>query len=276
MKVFKKSSIVKEQEIYACMLHGLFDEYRFLHKYPPQFLEKIAKLFGAVIKNKLLDLVLQDIAFKFVSDAFRRDGKRQNFGIIIIRDIKHQLKDYPKFFQDIYNYRDKIKTKEPGLYADIGRLYTEYLESATQATESASNPGMPDSRTSPRLDTSINTADDIFNIDHGDSSANEDPSINVNLKHLDLDKVAHDKKNPSDKKQDQRQDKNVQAQKNKQDPAQNPQAQAQYHKSAAGKREEQKHQRQTAERFTTNSTSFVPSNYDPQGQQPTLEPAAGK
>jgi len=80
------------------MLHGLFDEYRFLHKYPPQYLEKIAKLFGAVIKNRLLDPVLQDIAFKFVSDAFRREGKRQNFGIIIIRDIKHQLKDYPKFF----------------------------------------------------------------------------------------------------------------------------------------------------------------------------------
>ena len=58
MKRFKKSNIVKEQEIYACMLHGLFDEYRFLHKYPPQYLEKIAKLFGAVIKNKLLDMVL--------------------------------------------------------------------------------------------------------------------------------------------------------------------------------------------------------------------------
>jgi CCR4-NOT transcription complex subunit 1 len=89
MKRFKKSNIVKEQEIYACMLHGLFDEYRFLHKYPPQYLEKIAKLFGAVIKNKLLDAVLQDIAFKFVSDAFRREGKRQNFGIIIIKDIKN-------------------------------------------------------------------------------------------------------------------------------------------------------------------------------------------
>jgi hypothetical protein len=204
MKIFKKSSIVKEQEIYACMLHGLFDEYRFLHKYPPQFLEKIAKLFGAVIKNKLLDLVLQDIAFKFVSDAFRRDGKRQNFGIIIIRDIKHQLKDYPKFFQDIFNYRDKIKTKEPGLYADIGRLYTEYLEPATQATESASNHGVADSQTSPRLNTSVNQTDDIFNIDHGDSSANEETGVNVNFKHLDLDKVTHDKKTPSDKKQDQR------------------------------------------------------------------------
>ena len=58
MKAFKESPDVQEQEIYACMLHGLFDEYRFLHRYPPQYLTKIAKLFGAIIKNKLLDRVL--------------------------------------------------------------------------------------------------------------------------------------------------------------------------------------------------------------------------
>jgi len=67
------------------MLHSLFDEYRFLHKYPQQYLEKIAKLFGAIIKNKLLDNVLQDIALKFVIEAFRREGKRQVFGMIVIR-----------------------------------------------------------------------------------------------------------------------------------------------------------------------------------------------
>ena len=58
MQNFKESQIVKEQEIYACMLHGLFDEYRFLHRYPQQYLTKIAKLFGAIIKNNLLDRVL--------------------------------------------------------------------------------------------------------------------------------------------------------------------------------------------------------------------------
>ena len=35
---FQKSQVVKEQEIYACVLHGLFDEYRFLHKYPQPYL----------------------------------------------------------------------------------------------------------------------------------------------------------------------------------------------------------------------------------------------
>ena len=76
MQKFKESQDVKEQEVYACMLHGLFDEYRFLHRYPQQYLTKIAKLFGAIIKNNLLDRVLQDIALKFVIEAFRREGRR--------------------------------------------------------------------------------------------------------------------------------------------------------------------------------------------------------
>jgi hypothetical protein len=67
------------------MLHGLFDEYRFLHKYPPQYLEKIAKLFGQIIKNRIIEGTLQEIALKFAFEAFRRDGKRQKFGIITIK-----------------------------------------------------------------------------------------------------------------------------------------------------------------------------------------------
>jgi CCR4-NOT transcription complex subunit 1 len=102
MKAFKESPDVQEQEIYACMLHGLFDEYRFLHRYPPQYLTKIAKLFGAIIKNKLLDRVLQDIALKFVIEAFRRDGRRQTFGIIVIRSFFSILHQFPKFLEDIY------------------------------------------------------------------------------------------------------------------------------------------------------------------------------
>ena len=69
------------------MLHGLFDEYRFLHKYPQPYLQKIAKLFGAIIKNNLLNPVLQGIALKFVIEAFRRDGKRLMFGIIVVTEI---------------------------------------------------------------------------------------------------------------------------------------------------------------------------------------------
>lgn len=104
---------MKEQEIYACMLHCLFDEYRFLHRYPQQYLEKIAKLFGAIIKNKLLDNILQDIALKFVIEAFRREGKRQSFGIIVIKEFFDCLPEFPRQFQDIYAIRDKVQRQDP-------------------------------------------------------------------------------------------------------------------------------------------------------------------
>ena len=113
MQKFKESPEVKEQEIYACMLHGLFDEYRFLHRYPQQYLTKIAKLFGAIIKNKLLESVLQDIALKFVIEAFRRDGRRQKFGVIVIRSFFDMLPEVPKFLEDIYQIRSTIESSEP-------------------------------------------------------------------------------------------------------------------------------------------------------------------
>ncbi len=95
MDKFRNSQVKKEQEIYACMLHSLFDEYRFIHKYPPQYLEKIAKLYGAIIKNQIIDGTLQEIALKFVVEAFRRDGKRMKFGVIVVKHIIDMLPQFP-------------------------------------------------------------------------------------------------------------------------------------------------------------------------------------
>lgn len=105
------------------MLHGLFDEYRFLHKYPKNYLQKIAKLFGAIIKNKLLNTVLQGIALKFVIEAFRREGKRLMFGIIVVKEFFECLPDFPKQFQEIYANRENIKTRDPELYNKLEVLY---------------------------------------------------------------------------------------------------------------------------------------------------------
>ena len=58
MQEYKQSEVRREQEIFACMLHSLFDEYRFLHRYPQEYLTKIAKLYGAIIKNNLLETPL--------------------------------------------------------------------------------------------------------------------------------------------------------------------------------------------------------------------------
>ena len=53
--------------------------------------------------------MLQGIALKFVIEAFRRDGKRLMFGIIVVKEFAECLPDFPKQFQEIYQNRDKIQ-----------------------------------------------------------------------------------------------------------------------------------------------------------------------
>lgn len=118
----------KEQEIYACMLHSLFDEYRFLHRYPSQYLEKIAKLFGAIIKHRIIDGTLQDIALKFAFEAFRREGKRQKFGVITIRQFFDMLPQFPQFFDDIYEIRNNVYQTDPQMVKDIEDLYEKTMK----------------------------------------------------------------------------------------------------------------------------------------------------
>jgi AAA+ ATPase superfamily predicted ATPase len=139
MQRFRTSDIKMEQEIYACMLHSLFDEYRFLHKYPTQYLEKIAKLFGAIIKNRIMDNTLQEIALKFVLEAYRRDGKRLRFGISVIRHIIDMLPHFPQFFDSIYEHRNQIShSSDPQLLKEIEELYERTMSKSSARTRAPS------------------------------------------------------------------------------------------------------------------------------------------
>ena len=64
MKAYRNSQNSKESEIYACMIHSIFDEYRFFHQYPEKELTLIANLFGQLINQKLLDGIIETIALK--------------------------------------------------------------------------------------------------------------------------------------------------------------------------------------------------------------------
>ena len=61
---YKSSHDLRESEIYACLVHCLLDEYRFLHSYPDKELKLMAILFGQMIKNSLLDGILESISLK--------------------------------------------------------------------------------------------------------------------------------------------------------------------------------------------------------------------
>ena len=91
---FKDSEDERDQAIFACMIHNLFDEYRFFHNYPDKELRITGILFGNLIKHQLISSWTLSMAIKYVLDALRRtpgnspDGKIFKFGVYALEQFK--------------------------------------------------------------------------------------------------------------------------------------------------------------------------------------------
>ena len=68
----KTSSNPRDHEIFSCMLHFLFDEYKFFQSfYPARELGMTGYLFGSLIQHQLVDYIPLGIAIRYVLDALQ-------------------------------------------------------------------------------------------------------------------------------------------------------------------------------------------------------------
>jgi CCR4-NOT transcription complex subunit 1 len=68
----KESSNPHDHEIFSCMLHFLFEEYKFFQNcYPPRELAMTGYLFGSLIQHQLVDYIPLGIAIRYVLDALQ-------------------------------------------------------------------------------------------------------------------------------------------------------------------------------------------------------------
>lgn len=104
LRQFKSSSEKKEQEIFRCMIHNLFDEYRFFHKYPEKELQITGRLFGALIQHQLVSSITLGIALRYVLEALKKDpelgegnDKMFRFGQIALDQFRSRLPEWPQY-----------------------------------------------------------------------------------------------------------------------------------------------------------------------------------
>jgi CCR4-NOT transcription complex subunit 1 len=104
LKQFKSSADKKDQEVFRCMVHNLFDEYRFFHKYPEKELQITGKFFGALIQHQLVASITLGIALRYVLEALRKDpelgegnDKMFRFGQIALEQFRIRLVEWPQF-----------------------------------------------------------------------------------------------------------------------------------------------------------------------------------
>ncbi|TFK25059.1 CCR4-Not complex component [Coprinopsis marcescibilis] len=70
LKQYKDSTNTHDHEIFSCMIHFLFDEYKFFQSYyPARELQMTGHLFGSLIQHKLIDYIPLGIAIRYIIDA---------------------------------------------------------------------------------------------------------------------------------------------------------------------------------------------------------------
>ena len=139
LKQFKSSTNVREQEVFRCMIHNLFDEYRFFHKYPDKELLVTGRLFGTLIQHQLISSITLGIALRYVLEALRKDPdasesneKMFRFGKISLEQFRPRLGEWPQYCSHLVQIPHLMRHC-PDLFSDAQRAINNPLPNNSPA-----------------------------------------------------------------------------------------------------------------------------------------------
>ncbi|KAJ3741975.1 Not1-domain-containing protein [Lentinula detonsa] len=94
---YKNSNNPREHEVFSCMLHFLFDEYKFFQSYyPARELAMTGYLFGSLIQHQLIDYIPLGIAIRYILDALNCPPETNlfKFGIQALTRFESRLREW--------------------------------------------------------------------------------------------------------------------------------------------------------------------------------------
>lgn len=103
----KASENPRDHEIFAGVLHTVFDEYKFYPEYPPRELAITAQLFGSLIQNRLVENVPLGIAIRYVLTAIG-DPKLFSFGVQALSRFIPRLVEFPAVCHELLSMQSFV------------------------------------------------------------------------------------------------------------------------------------------------------------------------
>lgn len=100
MRQYKSSREPNEQDLFACMVHGLIDEYHCYHEYPLEALTKTAVMFGGIINFRLVDGITLKVGLGMILEAVREHEVHDpmyKFGVEAIEQLINRLPEWAGF-----------------------------------------------------------------------------------------------------------------------------------------------------------------------------------
>ncbi|QIW95080.1 hypothetical protein AMS68_000598 [Peltaster fructicola] len=104
LKRLKTSEVPADQDLFAAMIHGLFDEYNCFGEYPNEALATTAVLFGGLVKYDVLTGPSAQVALYMVFEAVMAYGPEDSmwkFGMQALLHFTDRLKDWPHLAERI-------------------------------------------------------------------------------------------------------------------------------------------------------------------------------
>lgn len=101
---YKHSRDMLDQDVFACMIHGLFDEYNHYVDYPLEALATTAVLFGGIISHKLISDLPLKIGLGMVLEAVRDhrpDESMYKFGLQALMQLLARFREWPGFCKQL-------------------------------------------------------------------------------------------------------------------------------------------------------------------------------
>ncbi|BFZ65241.1 CCR4-NOT core subunit cdc39 [Saitoella coloradoensis] len=135
----KESDEPRDQDVFACMLHSLFDEYRFFADYPANALAITAVLFGSLIHFGLVSHIPLGIALRYVLESLK-EGENQpegaapsnmfKFGVQALMQFQGRVHEWPQYCQHLFGL-PALERAQPELMAQIRADADEAMRRST-------------------------------------------------------------------------------------------------------------------------------------------------
>ena len=135
---YKESSNPRDHEIFSCMLHFLFDEYKFFQSfYPTRELMMTGYLFGSLIRHQLVEYVPLGIAIRYVLDALNCPPETNlfKFGLQALSRFEFRLHEWQPLCEALLRIPHLAEAR-PDLITTIRRTLTSGEISLNGITDS--------------------------------------------------------------------------------------------------------------------------------------------
>lgn len=140
LRKYKNSEDPADQDLFSCMIHGLFDEYNCFQEYPLDALATTAVLFGGIINYHLLSRIALQTGLAMVLEAVQETQPEEamyKFGLQALLHFQDRLQEWPSFCDRLLRIHGLVGTE---IFSKAQDVVSKHMEDGNGSAQNGVTP----------------------------------------------------------------------------------------------------------------------------------------